>query len=389
MPVHTYRKREVAEDVLTLARQRVEHAYDLFDHLAVSFSGGKDSTACLNVTLEVAARRGRLPLDVIFYDEEAIAPETEDYMHRVSRRPGVALRWLCLPVRHVNACSPTSPVWRPWDPACPELWCRPMPPEAITALPGFDGRRIPDMAPLVFPEGRTVGQVIGTRAQESLNRYRSVANRRADNYLARDPAARWVTLVRAIYDWTDADVWAAPGRLGWDYNRAYDVLDKAGVRLHDQRCAPPFGEQPMRGLWQWAVCWPDLWARMARRVPGAATAARHARGELYGFGAPALRHGGEPWEDAIARALAAHDPGTAAKTASWIRQLLQRHRRLGGGRRVPEEVPDARTSICWKLLYAVAVRGDVKRRAYNKLQPSTLVRARRAPRAPSPALRSG
>ena len=48
------KKLTVDVDVLTLARARVIRAFERFDTVAVSFSGGKDSTACLNLVLEEA-----------------------------------------------------------------------------------------------------------------------------------------------------------------------------------------------------------------------------------------------------------------------------------------------------------------------------------------------
>ena len=70
------KKQTTDTDVHTAAVARFHDLFDRFDKVAVSFSGGKDSTACLNVALEVARERGRLPLDVYFFDEEAIHPET-------------------------------------------------------------------------------------------------------------------------------------------------------------------------------------------------------------------------------------------------------------------------------------------------------------------------
>ena len=51
------KKEEVDKSVLDLAYERINNAYDQFDTISVSFSGGKDSTACLNLTLEVARKR--------------------------------------------------------------------------------------------------------------------------------------------------------------------------------------------------------------------------------------------------------------------------------------------------------------------------------------------
>ena len=71
------RKQTLDDNVYTLALERIHRTYDLFDQVAVSFSGGKDSTAALMLTLQVAGERDRLPLDVVFFDEEAIARRDE------------------------------------------------------------------------------------------------------------------------------------------------------------------------------------------------------------------------------------------------------------------------------------------------------------------------
>ena len=51
------RKKEYLEkNVWEKALERIEYLYNSFDKVVVSFSGGKDSTAVLNATLEVAKK---------------------------------------------------------------------------------------------------------------------------------------------------------------------------------------------------------------------------------------------------------------------------------------------------------------------------------------------
>jgi predicted phosphoadenosine phosphosulfate sulfurtransferase len=78
------------KDVLTLARERMAVAFDRFDEVAVSFSGGKDSTVALHVSLDEARRRGQR-LRVFFFDEEAIPYETEAYVRRIAAEPDIDL----------------------------------------------------------------------------------------------------------------------------------------------------------------------------------------------------------------------------------------------------------------------------------------------------------
>ena len=68
------KKSPVDENVWELAVQRARQLYEQFDHVAVSFSGGKDSTATLHAMLAAAHEKPeeRLPLRVIFWDEECI-----------------------------------------------------------------------------------------------------------------------------------------------------------------------------------------------------------------------------------------------------------------------------------------------------------------------------
>jgi len=334
--------------------------------VASLFSGGKDSTVCLELAYEEAKRRGKLPLDVVFYDEEAQCPETIEYMTRTQKREGIALRWYCIPVKHRNACSRRSPYWNPWAPEDEEKWCRPLPEGAITELEGFDRRTIPECIPLVFPP--TLGQVgviIGLRAAESLRRYRIVTMRVYENYISQAPNAPHVSLVKPIYDWTTTDVWTAPHQLGWDWNRAYDVMTKAGISRHVQRVCPPYGEEPLQNLWMYGRCWPDLWEKMSNRVPGAATAGRYCRSPLFGFGALPARGEGETWQHLITLALQKWEPAIAQAVAARLKAFVELHNKDTGGEPIGDD-PHPVSGVGWKLMYTIALRGDLKNRRNRK-----------------------
>ena len=64
-------KRFLGMDVYTAARLRLEEVFDSFERVYVSFSGGKDSGVAVQLALEVAREKGRLPLDVLHIDLEA------------------------------------------------------------------------------------------------------------------------------------------------------------------------------------------------------------------------------------------------------------------------------------------------------------------------------
>lgn len=368
---------DLDQDVWTLALERTAYVMENADQVSVSFSGGKDSTATLQVCLEVLAQRPDLaakhgPLRAVFWDEEAIPYETEEYVRRISQRPDVRLEWMCLPIQHRNACSRRSPYWYPWGPEDREKWCRPLPPEAITELDGFpiwpakDRLSVPLCAPLIHrPEHGNAVQFMGIRADESLNRGRMVSRKPVDNYITPDKfGAHHVQKAYPIYDWTVQDVWTAPAQFGWDYNRAYDRLEMAGVSATHQRCSPAFGEEPLEKLHTYAACFPEVWERMVDRVPGVGSAARYARTELYGYGKRPEKPEGVLWQDYLLHYLRKFDQDAIKFTVWKIGAEIKRHYRKTSDP-ILENAPHPETGVNWRFLLTLAMRGDFKDRKHS------------------------
>lgn len=361
----------VDADVLTLGRERMAAVYDRFDHVVVSFSGGKDSTVVLNLALDEARRRGKR-LRVVFFDEEAIPYETEQYVRRVASLPDVDMEWYCVPIRHRNACSATEPWWYPWAPEARDLWVRPLPPEAITTIPGYrhddpDARlTIPDINGLLHPISLgAVALVMGIRADESVNRRRSITHHLHDpwmvHYTAGSTEKGNVWKVYPAYDWTMTDVWLGPAMLGWDYNVAYDAMEMSGIPHRAQRCAPPFGEEPLRNLDMFKTCFPEVWDRMAYRVPGAAAAARYSRTELWAFGGMPKKPDGMPWTTFIRHHIDRQPDEFRPFVAKRIASFLGRHYHRSG-EPLAERAKHPCCGVSWELLLRIAVRGDIKAR---------------------------
>lgn len=298
------------------------------------------------------------------FDEEAIPPETVEYMARVASEPDIRFRWYCVPIAHRNACSRSSSVWYPWAEEDRDKWVRPLPPLAVRDIPGFKrGFGIPECVPLLWgPEQGTVCHLLGIRTQESMTRYRAVCMRKGDDAFLGplDGVHKWAFKAYPIYDWPVEDVWLAPSRMGWDYNRAYDVMRQAGLSPSAQRCAPPFGEQPLRGLYRFKICWPDLWAKMTERVPGAATAARYANTELYGIGqGDEDKPADMTWESYALALIKQLDQKAAADVATGIRNCVRAH-----AARSHDPIPDAEphpvSGFCWKSICTIARIGGNK-----------------------------
>lgn len=372
-------ERNVYEETL----DRIRHLYDKYDEVAVSFSGGKDSTVVLNLTIQVARELGRLPVRTLFFDEEAIYTEVTDYVARVAQNKDVNLEWYCVPIKHRNSGSNDEPVWYPWAPEDEHKWCRPLPQNAITEIPPLDPTNpdhrfsIPDMIGLLAPpaKGNTVF-LLGIRTQESLMRLRAVTRRAIDNYIIKheggfaDSAGVLgsgnVWKAYPIYDWKLEDVWTAPKMFNWDYCKLYDYFDKAGLSPHAQRVAPPFGEQPLQNLYLYQQIDPAMWDKMSKRVPGARTAARYSRTSLYGMGKMPDKPTHMTYPEWIRSLVAKHDLDVQKKVAKAIEGRIKRHYSktkdpilFKSGHPV--------TALSWKFLAKLAIRADTKGRMVEQV----------------------
>lgn len=364
---------ESDKNVYELAKERVHRMFDIFDTVAVAFSGGKDSTATLNIVTEVAAERGiEAPIKVIFYDEEAIPFETEQYVRRVSQRTDVDLDWYCIPFIGNNACSKRETIWYPWAEEVKDKWVRPLPPEAITEK---------DIEPLGFHRGLhhyevngilfdpqkygNVGLAMGIRAQESITRTRAVTQKVKDNFIVKyNESTSKGNLWRCypIYDWKTEDVWTAPRLLNWDTNFAYDLMEMAGVSRPMQRCSPPYANEPLVKLWTYKVCFPDIWDKMYNRVEGAATAARYSNTELYGYGKRPKKPAGIKYEDWLKSFINMWpDYEQRYAIAERMKQELEKHFSKTPDPLV-EFAPHPISGVSWDFLIMIAIRGDERHR---------------------------
>jgi len=362
----------VNESCYDLAIRRLRLCFDRFDKVVVAFSGGKDSTVCVKLAQMVAKEMGKLPLDVFTFDEEAIPPETVEYMTRVAADPEIRFHWYCLPVAHRNACSRKSPTWYPWAPEDRDKWVRPLPPGAITTFPGFKRQPTQECAPMIWgPQFGTVCNIMGIRTQESLSRFHSVACHEGFEAFLSAGDAKHVRKAYPIYDWKTEDVWLATMIGGWDYNRAYDRMEAAGLHRLEARCSPPFGEQPIRRLWAYKVCWPELWAKMTERVPGAATAARYANTDLYGINVKDREAGSESWEQRVRGGLLKLTPHSRREVAKCVKGALDAHYRFTVDP-VPDEDPHPVSGYSWKIMFTVIAAGGNK---FGRQQQKIFTRA--------------
>ncbi len=269
-------------NVYQAAQQRIAYIFDEFEHVMVSFSGGKDSGVVLNMAIDEARRRGRR-LGVWFLDLEAWYKKTVEFIERMidNNQDVVDAYWICLPMKSDNSLSYFQPFWTWWEPGKEDIWVRPMPKRKDVI--NLKNHRFPFYREgITFEEfvrymgdwyggGGKTACLLGIRMQESLNRYRAMMMEKATYQ-----GHKWSTLVKRetynfypIYDWTVEDIWTYNGKFGKDYNQLYDLFYKAGISIHKMRVDEPFGDTCKAGLNMFKVVEPDTWARVCNRVSGA------------------------------------------------------------------------------------------------------------------------
>jgi predicted phosphoadenosine phosphosulfate sulfurtransferase len=207
----------------------------------------------------------------------------------------------------------------------------------------------------------------GIRTQESLRRYQVIARKKNDAFI-NSKAEKGQNQYRAfpIYDWSSEDVWLAVHKFGWDYNRTYDIFNQTklfGDYLH-QRVCPPYGEEPLRGLWIYAECFPELWHKMINRVQGVATAWRYGNTELYS--SAKQKPEDLSWKEYLNIIIDSYDHDSKEDVKSNINGYIRFHQNKTS-QSISDEEPHPLSGVSWKWLCTIAIRGDFKGRQSNTL----------------------
>lgn len=274
-------------DVYEAAKERIDFCFDSFPRVFASISGGKDSTVMLHLVAEEARKRGRT-FGVLVVDLEAQYKLTIDHLlHLVDEyRDVIDLHWVCAELSLRNAVSSYQPQWICWDVTQKDKWVRPMPGFAKTGddypfhKPGMEFEDFIDEFAQWFSGGKLTATLVGIRSDESLNRYRTIAN----NKLSRFEGKHYTTWkagscvnVYPIYDWRTRDVWIYHAKTKKTYNKLYDLMNQAGLSIHQQRICQPYGDDQRKGLWLYQVIEPETWGKVVARVNGANSGALYSQ----------------------------------------------------------------------------------------------------------------
>lgn len=288
-------KRYRDENVLVASRNRVAYAFDNFERIYVSFSGGKDSSVMLHLVMEEAIRRER-KVGVLFIDLEAQYQLTIQHVTEMleTYKNNIEPYWVCLPMLLRNAVSVFEPRWCCWEPGVE--WVRELPERSISD-PAFFDFFIPKMEfeefmvlfGVWYGQGKSCAGFVGIRADESLNRFRTVTSKSKECHNGRlftTKVEDGLFNVYPIYDWRTEDIWrfhaAFPDKA---HNQVYDRMQMAGLSISQQRLCQPYGDDQRRGLWLYHILEPQTWSKIVRRVNGANSGALYIEetGNINGY----------------------------------------------------------------------------------------------------------
>lgn len=359
--------------VLEAARARIAWTFDTFPRVYVSFSGGKDSTVLLHLVMAEAKQRGR-KVGVLFVDLEAqyaltIAHVQECYdLYRDYIEPF----WVSLPIHLRNAVSVYEPHWVCWEPGREADWVRQPSPLAITDSSRFPFFRAEMEFEEFVPEfgrwyggGQLTACFVGIRADESLNRWRTVAGHgvkfEGRNWTNNIGQGLWN--VYAAYDWRVEDVWIYHGRTSLPHNRLYDRMHQAGLTPAQMRICQPYGDDQRRGLWLFHLIEPETWARVVARVNGVNGGALYVQesGNVSGYRRITLPEG-HTWKTFALLLLESQPPRTREHFANKIAVFCHWWEQRGFPNGIPDEAdPQAeadKKAPSWRRVCKALLRND-------------------------------
>lgn len=264
------------KNVKEAAYERVERLFNDFENVVVGFSGGKDSTCVLNIALDIAEKLNRLPLPVLFIDQEAEWQGTIDYVSEVMNDPRVKPYWFQMPMVITNNASSYNRYSYCWDENEKDEWIHPKSDISIKENK-YGTDRFHDLFEKIFKVefgDKRSCYISGVRTEESPKRFVALTH----NLTYQD--ITWGKALNAkldhytfypIYDWSYTDVWKYINENGFSYNKIYDEMYRHGVKLNDMRISNLHHETAIQALLLVQEIEPATWNKIASRIDGASS----------------------------------------------------------------------------------------------------------------------
>lgn len=271
------------KNVYETTMERIKYIFNEFDHIYISFSGGKDSGVMLNLCLQYLKQNNiNRKITLMHLDYEAQYEMTTDYVQLMEDkyRDYLKIYHVCVPFKVKTCTSMYQDYWRPWEEKLEDIWVRKLPQIAMTKK-DFDFYK-DDMWDYEFQEklsrwihkrekAKKTAVLVGIRTQESLHRWRAIHKERESYYKGKKYSKKIDSNVYnfyPIYDWKTEDIWIANGKFGFEYNKLYDLYYQAGLPIDMMRVASPFLSEGQETLKLYKIIEPHTWGKLVSRVNG-------------------------------------------------------------------------------------------------------------------------
>lgn len=305
-------KIHLPKNVFDAALDRIRWLYDEFPNVIVGFSGGKDSTVVFNLAMIVAKEKGRLPVRVLFVDQEAEWQSTIDYVTEVMESPGVEPKWYQMPIRLFNATSTTEHWLMCWNPADEERWMRPRVPYSVHEnVYGTDrfGKLFAAIIAKEYPDTPTC-YLAGVRAEESPGRRMGLTQAEAykgETWGTGLAPRRGHYTMYPIYDWSTRDVWKAIHSNGWSYNKLYDAMYQYGVPVSRMRVSNVHHETAVHSLFYLQEIEGETYTKLTQRIAGIDMAGKLGPSDYFGGQLPYMFRNWREYRDFLLEKLIANE----------------------------------------------------------------------------------
>lgn len=209
------------KNVLQAANDRIRKIFGYGRPVVVSFSGGKDSTVLLEITLQVAKELGISKVPVLFLDQECEYTRTAEYMQYIMNRPEVEPYWMQIPFRLWNAN--TGDWFTPWEPGV--KWMREK--EGIAYKENiYKCDRFKELFDAIchYHFGKGYISLGGVRIEESITRRRGLMSGNVIDGITWGKKGNNGIVLYPLFDWSFKDIWYYIFSTRVKYNTVYNYI---------------------------------------------------------------------------------------------------------------------------------------------------------------------
>lgn len=277
-----YKSRKVGSNEIELidmnvyeaSKKRIKKMINIHDNIAISFTGGKDSTVVLYLVDECMKELKRKDkVKVLFSDEEFVPKETLDFVDGLVKSNKYDFYYYCLPTIATAQLLGKEKEYIQWD--INKEHKRKPPKYAITSE-NLGNIIIKDS---IIDKYKLLANDIkgnicifnGYRVGESFNVFKGMINNKG-NYYNKSKISTRITICKPIYDWKVEDVFLYFLKNNLPYNPIYNYFMWSGLPL---RSSIPLDKEASKNLEKYRVYDPNYYDLLISEFPELDSSAKY------------------------------------------------------------------------------------------------------------------